>query len=244
MTEFLDGETPPSSYLVTPLIASSTGTSPTSRSTCSNGPPDRTKKSFWHQEDSRLARSLAQTAGYGATTTDYRLPPKEIVVLPSHHHDMHALNVEGSSSKTAYNGGGLNHHHRQYDQYNHDPDEDDDEERTLALGEHSEDPFESHVSSKISMLPLAVMVFYSVSGGPFGVEASVRSAGNFYTLLGFLIMPWIWSVQEALMTAELGTAFPEASGGVAWVETAFGTSAGWMAGYLGWVAGTTLSVSL
>ena len=157
---------------------------------------------------------------------------------------MHALNVEGSSSKTAYNGGGLNHHHRQYDQYNHDPDEDDDEERTLALGEHSEDPFESHVSSKISMLPLAVMVFYSVSGGPFGVEASVRSAGNFYTLLGFLIMPWIWSVQEALMTAELGTAFPEASGGVAWVEAAFGTSAGWMAGYLGWVAGTTLSVSL
>ena len=162
------------------------------------------------------------------------------MVLPSHH-DMQALNVEACS--TSLNGG-LNHRH--YDNNcSHDPDDgdDDDEERMLAATEHPTDPFESHVSSKITLFPLAVMVFYSVSGGPFGVEASVRSAGNFYTLLGFLIMPWIWSVQEALMTAELGTAFPEASGGVAWVETAFGTSAGWMAGYLGWVAGTALSVS-
>jgi amino acid transporter len=52
-------------------------------------------------------------------------------------------------------------------------------------------------------------------------------------------MPWVWSVQEALITAELGTAFPEASGGVAWVEEAFGPSAGWMSGYLSWVAGAT-----
>lgn len=41
------------------------------------------------------------------------------------------------------------------------------------------------------------------------------------------------------MTAELGTAYPEASGGVAWVEEAFGTTAGWMSGYLGWIAGAT-----
>jgi amino acid transporter len=52
-------------------------------------------------------------------------------------------------------------------------------------------------------------------------------------------MPFVWSLQEALMTAELGTAFPEESGGVAWVETAFGQMAGWMAGYLGWIAGAT-----
>jgi hypothetical protein len=65
------------------------------------------------------------------------------------------------------------------------------------------DPFESHITGTIGMIPLAVMVFYSVSGGPFGVEASVRSAGNFYTLLGFLVMPLVWSLQEACMTAEL-----------------------------------------
>lgn len=100
----------------------------------------------------------------------------------------------------------------------------------------------SHGSSgqgKLSLAGLAVMVFYSVSGGPFGVEASVRSAGNFYTLLGFAVFPFIWSVQEAMMTAELGAAFPEASGGVAWVEEAFGSKWGFLSGFLGWVAGAT-----
>lgn len=92
---------------------------------------------------------------------------------------------------------------------------------------------------KIGVLPLAVIVFYNVSGGPFGVEASVRSAGNFYTLLGFLVMPFLWSLQEAAITAELGAAFPESSGGVAWVEEAFGSMAGWISGYLNWIAGAT-----
>jgi amino acid transporter len=106
--------------------------------------------------------------------------------------------------------------------------------------EHPHDPlapFEGH--EKLGVIPLAVMVFYSVSGGPFGCEASVRSGGNFYTLIAFLVMPFVWSMQEALMTAELGTAFPEASGGVAWVEEAFGVNAAWMSGYLGWMAGAT-----
>lgn len=36
------------------------------------------------------------------------------------------------------------------------------------------------------------------------------------------MFPLIWSVPEALMTAELATAFPENSGYVAWVTAAFG----------------------
>lgn len=99
------------------------------------------------------------------------------------------------------------------------------------------DPFE--LRGKLSVGPLAVIIFYAVSGGTFGVEEAVRSAGNFYTLLGFLIMPFIWSIQEALMTAELGSAFPEASGGVAWVTEAFGNRSGFMSGYLSWVSGAT-----
>ena len=33
--------------------------------------------------------------------------------------------------------------------------------------------------------------------------------------------------------------FPEASGGVVWVEEAFGPLAGWMSGFQSWVAGAT-----
>lgn len=98
---------------------------------------------------------------------------------------------------------------------------------------------QSSSPEKLGVLSMAVLIFYSVSGGPFGIETTVRAGGNFYALLGFLVMPLVWSLQEALMTAELGTAFPEASGGVAWVEEAFGHGAGWMSGYLNWVAGAT-----
>jgi len=41
------------------------------------------------------------------------------------------------------------------------------------------------------------------------------------------------------MTAELGAAFPEASGGVAWVEEAFGSNLAWITGWLGYIAGVT-----
>ena len=96
-----------------------------------------------------------------------------------------------------------------------------------------------HGGGKLGIVGLAVIVFYSVSGGPFGIEPAVRAAGNFYALLGFLLLPILWSLPEALMTAELGSAIPEAAGGVAWVELAFGKQAGWLTGYLGWISGAT-----
>lgn len=91
----------------------------------------------------------------------------------------------------------------------------------------------------IGVIPLAMIVFFNVSGGPFGIEETVRSAGFLYAILGFAIFPFIWSVPESLITAELGSAYPEASGGVVWVEEAFGKRAGFQAGYLGWIAGAT-----
>ncbi|KAL7544779.1 hypothetical protein ACHAWF_008140, partial [Thalassiosira exigua] len=91
----------------------------------------------------------------------------------------------------------------------------------------------------LKLWPLAVLVFYNVSGGPFGIEPSIRAGGNFYAILGFIIFPLIWSVPEALVTAELGAAFQDPSAGVAWVEEAFGTSLGSLCGYLAWVSGAT-----
>lgn len=37
----------------------------------------------------------------------------------------------------------------------------------------------------------------------------MKAAGPMLTILGFLIFPILWSVPEALITAELATAFPE-----------------------------------
>ena len=76
-------------------------------------------------------------------------------------------------------------------------------------------------AKKIGLAPLVVLIFYSVSGGPFGIEDIVRAGGPFYALVGFSLL-LVWAIPEALITAELSTAMPEASGSVAWVERAFG----------------------
>ncbi|XP_010054043.2 probable polyamine transporter At1g31830 isoform X1 [Eucalyptus grandis] len=90
---------------------------------------------------------------------------------------------------------------------------------------------------KVSVLPLIFLIFYEVSGGPFGVEDSVGAAGPLLALLGFLVFPFIWSVPEALITAEMGTMFPENGGYVVWVLSALGPFWGFQQGWMKWLSG-------
>jgi len=89
------------------------------------------------------------------------------------------------------------------------------------------------------MFTILIFFVYSVSGGPFGIEPTVRAGGALLSIIGFTLFPLIWSLPEALVTAELGSAYPCSSGGVAWVDEAFGTSAGAWMGYLSYVSGVT-----
>ncbi|GFP89041.1 probable polyamine transporter at1g31830 [Phtheirospermum japonicum] len=91
--------------------------------------------------------------------------------------------------------------------------------------------------TKVSIVPLVFLIFYEVSGGPFGVEDSVQAAGPLLALLGFVIFPFIWSIPEALVTAELGTMFPENGGYVVWVSSALGPFWGFQQGWMKWLSG-------
>jgi amino acid transporter len=71
------------------------------------------------------------------------------------------------------------------------------------------------------------------------LQEAVQAAGPFWTILGFLLLPFIWSVPEALICAELATAFPENAGYVVWVESAFGPFFGFLEGLFSWVSGVT-----
>ncbi|CAA2992781.1 probable polyamine transporter At1g31830 isoform X1 [Olea europaea var. sylvestris] len=90
---------------------------------------------------------------------------------------------------------------------------------------------------KISLLPLVFLIFYEVSGGPFGVEDTVNAAGPLLALVGFLVFPFIWSIPEALITAEMGTMFPENGGYVVWVSSALGPYWGFQQGWVKWLSG-------
>jgi len=97
--------------------------------------------------------------------------------------------------------------------------------------------------TKLNGFALAIILFFNASGGPFGVEPSLKAAGNLYAIIGFAVMPFLWSLPEAIMTYELSSMYPCASGGVRWAEEAFGEAWGLLVGYLGWISGVTNNAS-
>ncbi|KAM7250721.1 hypothetical protein ACFE04_022604 [Oxalis oulophora] len=107
----------------------------------------------------------------------------------------------------------------------------------VTIDEGPSPPTHSHNHTKVSLCPLIFLIFYEVSGGPFGVEDSVNAAGPLLALLGFLVFPFIWSVPEALITAEMGTMFPENGGYVVWVSSALGPYWGFQQGWVKWLSG-------
>nr|XP_017221800.1 PREDICTED: probable polyamine transporter At3g13620 [Daucus carota subsp. sativus] len=105
---------------------------------------------------------------------------------------------------------------------------------TLAI---EAEPQQNRVKSpdntkKLKLIPLVFLVYFDVAGGPYGEEPAVQGAGPLLAILGFLIFPFIWSIPEALITAELSTAFPGNGGFVIWAHHAFGPFFGSMMGSL------------
>ncbi|GLJ04643.1 hypothetical protein SUGI_0000480 [Cryptomeria japonica] len=95
----------------------------------------------------------------------------------------------------------------------------------------------SSKSKKLKLIPLIFLIYFEVSGGPFGEEPALQAAGPLFALLGFIIFPFVWSIPEALVTAELATAYPGNGGYVVWAWAAFGPFWGFLMGWLKWVSG-------
>ncbi|KAL1496492.1 hypothetical protein AB1Y20_016446 [Prymnesium parvum] len=82
---------------------------------------------------------------------------------------------------------------------------------------------------------LVVIGFFWVSGGIYGNEELVSAAPPLVVVSFTALMPLLFSLPSALMTAELATAFPTDGGQVAWVELAFGPSLGAHNAYWLWL---------
>ncbi|KAF4350143.1 hypothetical protein G4B88_019272 [Cannabis sativa] len=86
------------------------------------------------------------------------------------------------------------------------------------------------ISKRLPLLPLIFLIYFQVSGGPYGQESVVGAAGPLCAIAGFILFPALWSIPEALITAELATAFPNNGGFVVWSHTAFGPFWGYLMG--------------
>ena len=90
-------------------------------------------------------------------------------------------------------------------------------------------------SRRLSFLPLLAVVFFNVSGGPYGVEDAVSVFGPGLTLLLLALTPLLVALPVALAMAEMGGALPEEGGYVVWVRRAFGPFWGFQVGWWSWL---------
>jgi amino acid transporter len=84
----------------------------------------------------------------------------------------------------------------------------------------------------LSLPATAAVMYLIVSGGPYGLEAALSSAGLQVTVLLCLMAPFLLSAPVALMAAELTALIPVEGGFYFWVKEAFGPFLGFAEAYL------------
>jgi amino acid transporter len=91
------------------------------------------------------------------------------------------------------------------------------------------------VRRELGLVPLAAIVFFNVSGGPYGIEDTLPSFGPGLTLLLLLLTPLLWSLPVSLVMSELASAMPAEGGYVTWTTRAFGPFWGFQVGWWSWL---------
>src|SRR5205823_13082157 len=86
--------------------------------------------------------------------------------------------------------------------------------------------------SRLRLGPLVAVMFFTVSGGPFGLEGLVGSVGPGVALLLLVATPLLYSVPETLLVGELASMLPAEGGYYQWVKRAFGRFWGFWNGWL------------
>ena len=82
---------------------------------------------------------------------------------------------------------------------------------------------------------LVFVMFFTVSGGAYTMEGLVAAAGPGLALLVLAVLPFVWSVPETLIVAELASALPEEGGYYRWVYRAFGEFWAFQNGWATWL---------
>ena len=91
------------------------------------------------------------------------------------------------------------------------------------------------LKKELTLVPLAAIVFFNVSGGPYGIEDTVPAFGPGLTLLLLVLTPLVWSLPVALVMSELASALPDEGGYVTWTTRAFGRFWGFQVGWWSWI---------
>ncbi len=87
------------------------------------------------------------------------------------------------------------------------------------------------MKKKLGFWQQVALIFFTVSGGAYGLEALVGAVGATWSVILVIALPLLWAVPVALMVAELSTAIPEEGGYYIWVKRGLGKFWGFQEGW-------------
>jgi len=88
---------------------------------------------------------------------------------------------------------------------------------------------------KMRILPLVAVIFFTVSGGPYGLEPLLGFAGDHGALLLLMLTPMLWDLPAIFTVLELNSMMPVEGGYYRWVKHALGTRWGFFEGWWTWL---------
>jgi amino acid transporter len=87
---------------------------------------------------------------------------------------------------------------------------------------------------KIGVIPLAAVIFFTVSGGPYGIEPLIGYAGN-YAIPLLMITPLLYDIPTILVVLELNSMMPVEGGYYEWVKRGLGLHWAFFEGWWTWL---------
>jgi amino acid transporter len=88
---------------------------------------------------------------------------------------------------------------------------------------------------QLKILPLAAVIFLTVSGGPYGLEPLLAYGGKNGSLLLLMLTPLLWDLPTIFIVMELNSMMPVTGGYYQWVKRALGVRWGWYEGWWTWL---------
>ena len=91
------------------------------------------------------------------------------------------------------------------------------------------------IVKKIRPIQLIAVIFFTVSGGPYGLEPLLTYAGSHAVFVVLLITPLLWDIPAIFTVLELNSMMPVTGGYYKWVRFALGTRWGFYEGWWTWL---------
>ena len=88
---------------------------------------------------------------------------------------------------------------------------------------------------RLHVLQLAAVIFFTVSGGPYGLEPLLGYAGAHGALLLLIVTPLLWDIPAILTVLELNSMMPVTGGYYQWVKRTLGLRFGFYEGWWTWL---------